>query len=79
MIVMALLISGSLPTARRDPMRRRPDELKKHLNRLEALSSHELVSNALKLDSPIQMEGHLVFQDPGWDSPGITPKARFFG
>ena len=43
----------------------KPDHLKRHLNRLEVLSVHKVaVAKALKLASPIQMEGHWVFKNP---------------
>jgi hypothetical protein len=43
----------------------KPDHLKRHLNRLEVLAAHgALISQKLKLASPIKMEGHLVFKNP---------------
>ncbi len=51
----------------------KPDDLKRHLNRLGVLTAQKLaVSKTLKLASPIQIEGHLVFKNPvpmrfAWD------------
>jgi hypothetical protein len=43
----------------------KPDHLRRHLNRLEVLTADQaLVSKALKLASPIEMRGHLVFKNP---------------
>jgi len=43
----------------------KPDHLKKHLNRLQVLNANrDAVSKSLKLESPIQVEGHLVFNNP---------------
>jgi hypothetical protein len=43
----------------------KPDHLKRHLDRLEILNLYKSeVSRALKLTSPIQIEGHLVFKNP---------------
>jgi hypothetical protein len=43
----------------------KPDHLRKHLDRLEVLTSHESeVSRALKLNAAIQIEGHVVFKNP---------------
>jgi hypothetical protein len=42
----------------------KPDHLRRHLDRLDVLNAHRLdVAKALKLTSPIQMEGHLVFRN----------------
>jgi hypothetical protein len=42
----------------------KPDHLKRHLDRLTVLNAHKLdVAKALKLTTPIQMEGHLVFRN----------------
>ncbi len=41
-----------------------PDHLKRHLTRLEVLAAHEqAVARTLRLVSPIQIEGHLVFKN----------------
>jgi hypothetical protein len=43
----------------------KPDHLRKHLNRLDILNANrERVSKALKLNSDIRLEGHLVFKNP---------------
>jgi hypothetical protein len=43
----------------------KPDHLKRHLDRLEVLAGlKSAISKALKLESPIQIEGHLVFKNP---------------
>jgi hypothetical protein len=43
----------------------KPDNLKRHLDRLEILAGFKsAISKALKLESPIQLEGHLVFKNP---------------
>jgi hypothetical protein len=62
----------------------KPDHLKKHLNRLEVLSAHKLeVARALKLTSPIELEGHLVFKNPvpmrfAWDRMASRIKLSLF-
>ena len=51
----------------------KPDHLRRHLDRIELLSEYKpVVAKTLKLSSPIQMEGHLVFKNPvpmrfAWD------------
>jgi hypothetical protein len=43
----------------------KPDHLRRHLDRLEILNAHtNEVTRALKLTSPAQIEGHLVFRNP---------------
>ena len=51
----------------------KPDHLKKHLDPLQILERNKAeVSKVLKLTSPIELEGHLVFKNPvpmkfAWD------------
>ncbi len=51
----------------------KPDHLKRHLDRLDVLADCEdVISQKLKLLSPINLEGHLVFRNPvpmrfAWD------------
>ena len=43
----------------------KPDDLRRHLDRLSVLKSHKsAISKLLKLAAPIQMTGHLVFRNP---------------
>jgi hypothetical protein len=62
----------------------KPDHLKRHLNRLELLSEYKpAVQKALKLASPIQMEGHLVFKNPvpmrfAWDNMASRIRLSLF-
>lgn len=62
----------------------KPDHLKKHLDRLEVLNANKVdVVKMLKLDTPIQIEGHLVFKNPvpmrfAWDRMASRIKLSLF-
>lgn len=62
----------------------KPDHLKRHLNRLAILEANkEEVARALKLTSPIELEGHLVFKNPvpmkfAWDKMKSKVSLSFF-
>jgi hypothetical protein len=62
----------------------KPDHLKRHLNRLDILSGlTPEISKALKIDSPIQVEGHLVFKNPvpmrfAWDNMASRIRLSLF-
>src|ERR1700687_297805 len=62
----------------------KPDHLKRHLNRLAILEANkEEVARALKLTSPIALEGHIVFKNPvpmkfAWDKMKSKVSLSFF-
>jgi len=62
----------------------KPDHLRRHLDRLDVLNAHRLeVAKALRLTSPIQMEGHLVFRNLvpmrfAWDRMASRIKLSLF-
>jgi len=62
----------------------RPDHLRRHLNRLEALARYgAVISQKLKLTSPVKMEGHLVFRNPvpmrfAWDQMARRVRLSLF-
>ena len=62
----------------------KPDHLRRHLDRIELLSEYKpVVAKTLKLNSPIQMEGHLVFKNPvpmrfAWDRMASRVRLSLF-
>ena len=62
----------------------KPDLLKRHLDRLEVLSSNaDDVAKRLNLQKPIQLEGHLVFRNPvpmkfAWDQMASRVRLSIF-
>src|ERR1039457_6306275 len=62
----------------------RRDRLKKHLDRLSNLRQHEdAVTKALGLAGPLQIEGHLVFENPvpmkfAWDHMASRVKLSLY-
>jgi hypothetical protein len=62
----------------------KPDHLMRHLERLRVLDSHApQISKSLRLQTPIQMTGHLVFKNPvpmqfAWDKMASKIKLSLF-